>query len=196
MREQLNNNPMAQLALVAVLLVAGAFLFISMTGGGESESAESEAGVTTPATELSLGASVEGVESGAVSGSPAEAIPPPTVKPPVEVTAAWESGATVVLLFVHDGGIDDDLVQDTTETLSSMPGVTVFVATASQIARYSAISGGVGVERVPALVVLTPKEVGKGAPTASVRYGFQSHQAVVQAVVDAGYQGPTLAYHP
>src|ERR1051325_3106878 len=106
MREQLNNNPLAQLGVVAVLLVAGAFLFISMTGGGESESAESEAGVTTPATESSLGAAPEAVEAGAVSGSPVESIPPPTVKPPAEVTSAWESGATVALLFVHDGGID------------------------------------------------------------------------------------------
>jgi hypothetical protein len=118
------------------------------------------------------------------------------VKPPAEVTSAWESGVTVALLFVHDGGIDDELVQDTTETLSGFPGVTAFVVPASQIARYSAISGGAGVERVPALVVLTPKDVAKGAPTASVRYGFQSRQAVVQAVIDAGYQGPTLAYHP
>lgn len=196
MREQLNNNPLAQLGVVALLLVAGAFLFISMTGGGESESAESESGMTTPAAESSLGATPEVAEAGAVSGSPVDSIPPPTVKPPGEVTSAWESGATVVLLFVHDGGIDDELVQATTETLSGFPGVTAFVVPASQIARYSVISGGAGVERVPALVVLTPKSLAKGTPTASVRYGFQSRQAVVQAVIDAGYQGPTLAYHP
>ena len=67
---------------------------------------------------------------------------------------------------------------------------------AHRIARYSAITGGVGVERVPALVVITPKDVADGGPTGSVRYGFQSRQAVVQAAIDAGYEGPTLAYHP
>jgi hypothetical protein len=195
MREQLNNNPLAQLGVLAVLLVAGAFFFISMSGGGESESAEGENGVTTPA-ESSVSALPETAEAAPVSGSPVEAIPPPTVNPPAEVTSAWESGATVALLFVHDGGIDDDLVQDTTDTLEGLPGVTTLVVPAREIARYSAISGGVGVERVPALVVLTPKDVAKGTPTASVRYGFQSRQAVVQAVVDAGYRGPTLAYHP
>src|SRR5215218_3513706 len=107
MREQLNNNPLAQLGVVALLLVAGAFLFISMTGGGDSESAESEGGVTTPAAEASLGASPEAAGEAAVSGSPVESIPPPTVKPPARVTSAWESGTTVALLFVHDGGIDD-----------------------------------------------------------------------------------------
>src|SRR5690349_1624216 len=157
MREQLNNNPMAQLGLVGVLLVVGAFLFITMSGGGESESSESEAGAAAPATEATLGAPAEGVEAGAVAGSPVEAIPPPTVKPPAAVTDAWKSGATVALLFVRDGGIDDHLVQKTTDTLEGLPGVVAFVVPAHQIARYSAITGGIGVERVPALVVLTPK---------------------------------------
>jgi hypothetical protein len=196
MREQLNNNPMAQLGMVGVLLVVGAFLFISMSGGGESESSESEAGVAAPATEASLGAPAEGAEAGAVAGSPVEALPPPTVKPPAEVTDAWKSGATVALLFVRDGGIDDELVREATGALEGLPGVVSFVVPAHRIARYSAITGGVGVERVPALVVITPKDVADGGPTGSVRYGFQSRQAVVQAAIDAGYEGPTLAYHP
>ncbi|HWO83446.1 MAG TPA: hypothetical protein VNM38_06615 [Solirubrobacterales bacterium] len=195
MREQLNNNPMAQLGLVAVLLVVGAFLFISMSGGGESESSKGEAGVSSPATEASLGTAVEG-ETAAVAGSPVEAIPPPTVQPPAEVTEAWKSGATVALLFVREGGIDDHLVRQATDTLSGMPEVASFVVPATEIARYSAITGGAGVERVPALVVLTPKDVADGGVTASVRYGFQAPQAVAQAVIDAGYEGPTLAYHP
>lgn len=42
MREKLNQNPMAQVALVAVLLVAAAFLLLSSKGGGEEEAAEGE----------------------------------------------------------------------------------------------------------------------------------------------------------
>ena len=53
-----------------------------------------------------------------------------------------------------------------------------------------------GVNRVPALVVVRPKHVHQTIPTASVSYGFQSGQSVVQAVIDAGYKGPTLDYHP
>jgi hypothetical protein len=36
----------------------------------------------------------------------------------------------------------------------------------------------------------------KTVPTASVSYGFQSSQSVAQAVIDAGYKGKTLDYHP
>jgi hypothetical protein len=197
MREQLNNNPMMQLGVVAVLLIAGAFFFISvMGGGGESETAEVEVGITSPATESSLGAPGEELEAGAPVASPVEAVPPPTAQPPAEVIEAWDSGATVALLFVRGGGIDDRLVRETTESLSGLSGVTTFVVPSSEIARYSAITGGVGVERVPALVVMTPKDISGGQPTASVHYGFQNSQALVQALVDAGYEGPTLDYHP
>ena len=64
------------------------------------------------------------------------------------------------------------------------------------IARYATIAQGVDVDRVPALVVLRPKRLDHGVATASVHYGFQSPESVVQAVVDAGYKGPTLDYHP
>lgn len=197
MREQLNNNPAAQVGVVVVLLVVGVFLFMSMSGGGEEgESGSAEAGLdaTSPTTEAGLGAT-EGLEAEAAA-APVEAVPPPTMQPPAQVIQAWDSGATVALLFVRDGGIDDRLVRETTENLSGFPGVVTFVVSASEIARYSAITGGVGVERVPALVVMTPKDLSKGVPTASVHFGFQSRQAVVQAIVDAGYKGPTLDYHP
>ena len=36
----------------------------------------------------------------------------------------------------------------------------------------------------------------KTVPTASVSYGFRSSQSIAQAVIDAGYQGKTLDYHP
>jgi len=76
-----------------------------------------------------------------------------------------------------------------TETIS--PSVP-----AARISRYAAITEGVGVDRVPALVVVTPKHLKKTVPTASVSYGFQSPQSIAQAVIDAGYEGKTLDYHP
>lgn len=191
MREQLNNNPMVQMAVIAVLLVGGAFFFLSMSGGDEGGS--SEAGeAAAPSAEATLGAPAEGEGSSV----PVEAVPPPPVEPPARVVSAWNSGATVVLLFVREGGVDDRLVRETTENLSGFPGVVDFVVPVGEVARYSAITGGIGVDRVPALVVMTPKKLSNGAPTASVLYGFQSRQAVVQALIDAGYKGPTLDYHP
>lgn len=202
MREQLNNNPVAQMAVVAVLLLAGGFFFIStMGGGGEEESGGDVAspvtaeGAPSVATEGTLGTATEGTAE-AIEGGAVAAVPPPTGEPPASVMRAWNSGSTVVLLFVRDGGIDDRLVRETTASLSGLSNVAAFVVPAAQIARYSAVTGGLGVERVPALVVISPKEASGGVPTASVRYGFQKSEAVVQAVIDANYRGPTLDYHP
>jgi hypothetical protein len=203
MREKLNNNPMAQVVLVGVLLVVvGIFAMSSMGGGGDSASEStttttSAATLSTPAGSASVTATVTtpgAVPSvPAVSPSQAAAAAPPL---PRAVTAAWNANRTVVLLFVRNGGIDDRLVAATVKRLSFLPGVAAFVVPAGRISRYAAIAQGVEVNRVPALVVLRPKDVGSGIPTASVSYGFQSPEAVVQTIVDAGYKGRTVPYHP
>jgi hypothetical protein len=196
MRDQLNNNPVVQMAVVAVLLLAGGFFFISTMGGGGEEEAGGEASAAPITAEGALEAAPQGTAEAVEGGVVSAANPPTLTEPPAAVVQAWEAGETVVLLFIRDGGIDDRLVRETTGTLSGLSDVKVFVVPAARIARYSAVTGGVGVERVPALVVLSPKKASGGVPTASVRYGFQSHESVVQAVVDAGYRGPTLDYHP
>ena len=109
---------------------------------------------------------------------------------------AWKANETVVLLVVRDGGIDDKLVKTATGGLAGFRGAAVFVVPAHRIARYAAITEGVGVNRVPALVVVTPRRLDKSIPTASVSYGFQTAADVRQAVIDAGYEGPTVDYHP
>ena len=199
MREQLNNNPMMQMGIIAVLLLAAGFFLLTTMGGGEEEAAESPPSAeSAPATpEAPVEGSVESLEATAApssAGASLAAVPP--IEPPDRVVGAWESGATVVLVFVRNGGIDDRLVRDSTSALAGLQNVTSFVVPAKQIARYTALTGGVGVERVPALVVLTPKGVEQQVPTASVHYGYLSPQSIVQAVVDAGYEGPTLDYHP
>jgi len=202
MREQLNNNPVAQIAVVAVLLVASGFFLISTMGGGDEDEAGGGAVSATVNGAPGSGATpgeavddaVQNLEAG--GGTAPTAAPVPDVAVPAKVTDAWQSGAIVVLLFVREGGIDDGLVEIIARSLGPLPGVTEFIVPAKQISRYSAITGGVGVERVPALVVLTPKGIAGDQPTASVHYGFQSPASVVQAVIDAGYDGPTRDYHP
>ena len=76
-----------------------------------------------------------------------------------------------------------------------MPNVALFVVPASQIYRYAAIALGVEVSRVPALVVMRPRNLSGGTPQASVTYGFHTAQGVVQAVRDAEYNGPAATYH-
>jgi len=207
-REKLNENPIAQVGLILILAVVGVYIFISSSGGEEEESAApTEATVAVAgtsavgtATGATPGEAVEGaVESaiegggGAVSAAPAAV---PTPPPPKPVAAAYRSGKTVVLLIVHDGGIDDKLVQQSSSQLNSNPNVALFTVPAKQIARYAAITIGLDVNRVPALVVMRPKKLSGGTPQASVDYGFQTAQNVQQAVRDAAYEGHELTYHP
>jgi len=209
MREKLNENPKAQMALVAVLIVVGVFFFISKSGGGEEEleSASTEATVAVAGTEAvgtatgaTAGEAVEGAVASALesaatgSGTTPTSLPAPP--PPAPVTAAYEGGRTVVLLVVHNGGIDDELVKQASTQLESMPEVALFIVPAKQIARYAAITVGLEVNRVPAMIVMRPKRLTDGTPQASVEYGFQTPQSIVQAVRDAAYEGREVTYHP
>jgi hypothetical protein len=186
MREQINSNPLVQLAVIGVLLVGVAIFVMSSGGGGEEE--ESAPG----ASEATVVVADEPISAAFSAGQATTPAPPP----PRPVLDAWRANKTIVLLFVRDGGIDDRQVKDATGSLAAFPDAAVFVVPAARIARYAAIAEGVGVERVPALVAVTPKHLNKTVPTASVSYGFQSPASVRQAVIDAGYKGKTLDYHP
>ena len=69
------------------------------------------------------------------------------------VGTAFAGGDAIVLLLVKEGATDDELVQQSVERISR-PGVSVFVAPASKIARYSRITQGAGVNRVPSRCVM------------------------------------------
>jgi hypothetical protein len=193
MREKLNDNPLMQMAVIGVLLLgAGFFVMSSMGGKGASE--ESEAGAPASVVTESTAEAPASLSSALAKVSQASA---GATRPlPRPVNAAWRANKTVVLLFVRNGGIDDAIVAAATARLAALPGVAAFIAPASQVSRYASVTEGVGVNRVPALVVIRPKRLRQTVPTASVSYGFQSGESIVQAVVDAGYRGPTLAYHP
>ncbi len=185
MREKLNSNPLYQAGIVGILLLAAGFFLLSTMGGAEEEessSAESLAIVNAESTATEPPA----------PGALADTAPPP----PAPVLDAFAQGQIVVLLFVREGGIDDRMVATDVARLSDFEGVSTFVVDAGEIARYASIAQGVNVKRVPALVVVRPKRLDHGVPTASVQYGYQSPQSVEQAVIDAGYKGPTLNYHP
>jgi len=210
MRDAINNNPMVQLAVVAVLvLVAGVMLAPQFLGHKKSDSntTTSSAQLTSPSgsVDLTVKSTPAAPSTGAAAGSTA-APAPQTVSPealvpgrglPRPVITAWKRGDTVVLLLVRRGGIDDGLVQSSVRSLSADSRLAVFVARANKIARYSRITQGVGVSQVPALVIVRPKRVSGGVPEAQVSYGFRDSQAVVQSVHDALYSGKDdLPYSP
>ena len=95
------------------------------------------------------------------------------------------------------GGIDDAMVRRSVELLHGVGGLSVYSTKAQHIARYAWITQGVNLTDLPALVVLLPRKLSKGVPTASVSYGFRDAASVLQAARDALYRGPThLSYHP
>src|SRR6476646_433951 len=194
MREKLNENPMAQVALVGVLLVLAAVFLLGKMGGGSEEEEEG----SSPAADAAVAAVASELEAGQqplrlpAPGSGPGAAP----APPRAVVDAVDAGSTVAILFVHDGGIDDGLAREAVGKLEAMGGVTTFVVPIHQIVRYVSITQGVDLSRVPALVVLRPENLSHAYDPAAVYYGFQSGQSVVQAVVDARYHGGTLPCHP
>jgi hypothetical protein len=223
MREALNSNPVAQIAVLGVLLVVVGFLMMTRVmkqddggstspappaAGAEAAAAGATAGTTTPtsigggpppATVPDAGSSASTAASGAVV--PSGSVTPDALVPgrglPRELVSAWRSGDAVVLLIVRGGGIDDRLVRGSVESLSRDAGVSVFVTRAGDVARYSRVTQGVGVSRAPALVLIRPRRLSGAVPQAQVEYGFRDSQSVVQAVHDALYTGRDNApYHP
>lgn len=197
MRQAINNNPIAQVAVLGGLAVlVGLFFMMNMKGKGSSETASSAA----PAPSTSAPPAPASTSS-ATAPPPTGTVSPDALVPgrglPKPVVTAWKRGNTVVLLVVRQGGIDDRLVRNSVRSLSSDGGVSVFVTRANHVARYSRITQGVGVSQAPALVVVRPKRVTGSVPEAQVDYGFRDAQGVVQAVHDAVYSGKdNLPYSP
>ena len=187
MREQLNENPLAQVALVAVLALLAVFFFIKPFGGGGGEES-GEAVTAAPATpELEL----EATAAPPPSGTPRV----PSNRLPAEVEASIAAGTTTVLLIVKREGIDDRRVEDVVEDLSTRSDVSTFIVPVDEVARYTAVTQPVDLQRSPALIVVRPGEGGQ-PPKAEVSYGFRTIENAVQAVVDSRYRGPELPYHP
>lgn len=199
MRDKLNENQTAQIALIAVLaLVAGYFVLSSMGGGGSSSAASPS---TASAETETAAATTEPTATGAVESTPTAAtsgVTAPAGRPlPQAVDDAYKQGETIALLVYRPGGIDDKKVSEAASVLGSMSGVAYFSTPVDKVARYSAITGPLGLSGAPALIVVRPRHLnGGGSATATVDYGFQSAADIRQAVVDAKYDGPELTYAP
>jgi hypothetical protein len=218
MRKAINENPTVQIAVIGVLVVVvGLFLMMTMKKKSPSSSSGSSPTPATASSTPSAGTTTPVSPDGtpaASSSSPAPSVGATTVPPvsggtvtpealipgpglPRDVVTAWKRGDAIALLIVRGGGIDDRLVRSSVESLSGDSKVSVFVARAKHVARYSRITQGVGVSQVPALVVVRPRSRSGSVPQAQVSYGFRDSQSVVQAVHDALYTGrDNLPYSP
>jgi hypothetical protein len=219
-RKALNDNPVAQIAVLGLLAVVVGFMLLtrvaSSGGGGETaasstapadSSSSSTAGIAADTAPPATGS--EEAPSTATSPS-GEAAPPAgsadnasigdfVAGPglPAPVVKAYNADKTVVLFVQRRRGIDDDRLRQSVEQLGGKTGVALFVTNAGHIARYSRITHGVNVDRVPALIVLQPRHLTEGTPKATLSYGFRGPQSVDQAIRDALYKGPSdLPYYP
>jgi hypothetical protein len=207
-RRALNENPIAQIAVLGALALIVGFLLltrVSNKSGGADTSPTPTTGseaTATPAPAVdsaeapstpSDGAAVPPGSSGGVTAG--EFVAGPGL--PASVVKAYEADKTVVLLVLRHRGIDDERLRSDVVKLHGRSDVALFVTNAGQIARYSRITQGVNVDRVPALIVLRPRHLTDGTPEAILSYGFRGPESVEQAVRDALYKGPTdLPYHP
>ncbi len=205
MRQAINENRALQLGLLGILALAAAFLLLGPKGSksDESASAPPETTGTTGAAAVPAenqqavqdAGSVSGVSSAGGVTVPAQLIPGPGL--PKGLLSAYRHGDAIALLVRRAGGIDDALVRNSVERLRAIPGVEVYVTKARGIARYAWLTQGVDVTDLPALVVLRPRKLSKGTPTASVSYGFRDTASVLQALENALYRGPVdRPYHP
>jgi hypothetical protein len=203
MREKLNENPVAQLALLGVLAIFVGYLFLSKMGGGE-EGASSEspvASVESAPVETTVstgGEATEGVGAAPQIAAATSSVSAPASRPlPRQVDVAYKDNEIVVVLLVRDGGVDDHIVRRATKMLEGNSHVAFFSAKAKNVARYAALTGPLGVNRVPALIVVRPKHLNNGGPApASVNYGLDSVTGIRQTIREAVYKGPHLTYAP
>jgi hypothetical protein len=213
-RKALNENPVAQMAVLGLLAVIVGFLVLTRVA---HKSAGSESSATTsgaPVAPSSTSASTASSSAAAPPATGSTAAPPTTVPPagsatgavgqfvagpglPAPVVKAYADDKAVVLFVFRHRGVDDAAVRASVERLRGRGDLAVFVTHAAHIARYARIAEGVDVNRVPALIVLRPQNLAHGTPTASVSYGFRGPDSVDQAIRNALYKGPSnLPYYP
>lgn len=202
MRQKINEDPRAKMAVVIVLALAGLFLFMTRVKGGAEPAAApaATADVTTTgaaAPSAALPSPTMPVAGTAPPATTAGGLPMIEDAPlPTDLVAAYDRGEVVMLLLVREAGIDDRLVEVATQQVAAASGASLFVDSVSNVSRYTQITQAINLDRVPALIVLRPKRLTGGTATASVSYGFRDVQSIRQEIVDALFNGRAVGYSP
>lgn len=164
MRSAINENRTVQIALLALLALAGGFMFLKMTHGGASQSSttSSSTGATAGVADSGVSATAAPISGTGSASAPGAAAPVPTnmipgAGAPKSLIAHYQKGDAVALLIVRAGGSDDALVHGSIGRLNGIPRLAVYVTKAQGIARYAWLTEGVDVTDLPALVLLRPR---------------------------------------
>lgn len=203
MRQALNSNPLAQVGAIALLGVVVAFLMLTRLKGDDPPPADG--GAPAP-TDAAVAGTAPPAAPGSVPVDPAAPVAPGAAPTgefvtgpglPAKVVDAYDRGDSVVILITRAGGIGDEQLRSISNRLSGESGVSFFHSFARDVADFSRITEGADIDRVPALIALSPRNVsGNGPPVATVSYGFRGYESVRQAVRDAAYEGKSLSYDP
>jgi hypothetical protein len=190
MREKLNESKGAQIGLVVILAAVAAYMLLGSKGGGESTATEAPTETTALTSEA-----VPVAVSGGMGELPSSL---PALKPPPKAfRAAYKKGGPVVLLVVHNGGIDDRYTKEALKIVGELEQVQAFVVPAKHIAKYASVTVGLSINQLPALIVMRSRKLSKGSPQASVLYGYQTPESIYLEIKGAAYKGPEKStYHP
>lgn len=196
MRKALNENPVVQISVLAVIGLVLVFMLFTTVLKKEEAPAAAVAGDPAVAPAVTEIASAPAAETQAAPSASAAADLVPGEGLPKDVVVAIAKERAVALLVVDPKGIADKRVENFTKRLSARDNVEVIVVDVKDVADYSRVTFGVAVSRAPALVVIRPRELTADVPTASVSYGFRSPRSVEQALDDALYEGDVVTSYP
>jgi hypothetical protein len=219
----MNQNPVIQVLMIGGLAIVVGFLLLTrVMGGGSDTAATATTTPATPTTDPATGAvpataappaavpaPAPAAVPDATAGTTAPTVPPAPVVPaapsafkagpglPAGLVAAHQNGLTVALLVSRYHGVDDHKLRPIVRALRGQSDVALFTTSVYNVSRYSRVTSGVDLSRVPALIVIQPEKGKSDAPPkATVSYGFRGPESVTQAIHDARYKGPTLPYYP
>lgn len=219
MRKALNENPMVQLGVLGVVAVVFAFILFTSVLKKDDPAAPAATPID-PAAAAPAAATPSPSDSAAPTAvtptdpaTPTPADPSATTPPavgagaatdavlpskglPKDLLVAFAKNKTIALLVIDPKGLSDKQMKAYTKKLVSRNDVAVFIVDVKDIAKYSRITAGVAVSRVPALVVIRPRKLTNSVPTASVSYGYRGPRSVDQAIDDALYKGKQVPAFP
>jgi hypothetical protein len=206
-----NDNPLVQAAVLGVLALIVGFLLLTRMSGGSGSSSPTSSTTEASVTPTAAAPSAPAPSTTPDATAPTSTVPAPAATAaapsatgaaptaafvagpglPAPVVKAYAGGKVVVVLIVRRHGIDDAAVKASVQQHSNGGDVALFVTNAGHISRYARIAEGVNVDRVPALIVMKPRNQVQGVPVATVSYGFRSADSVAQAIQNSLYKGPT-----
>jgi hypothetical protein len=170
------------------------------TSSGTTGTADTGTAGTAPATGTATGTATPPATAPSSTAPPAAAATGAAMLPtkglPSDVLVAYAKNKPVVLLVIDPHSRNADRLQRYAGQLDGYEDSQIFVVPTKQVAKYSRITEGVNVTQAPALVVVTPRQLNEGAPTATVTYGVRSRKSFKQAIKDATYSGKAVPAYP